>query len=38
MQKDMISEAFRVASEALSKHEIDQEVARHIKQHFDRKY
>lgn len=38
MQRDMISEAFQVASEALSKHEIDQEVARHIKQHFDRKY
>lgn len=38
MQRDMIAEAFRVADEALSKHEIDREIAKHIKQHFDRKY
>jgi hypothetical protein len=38
MQREMIGEAFRVAGEALSKHEIDQEVAKHIKQHFDRQY
>jgi cation transport regulator ChaB len=38
MQRDMISEAFTVAQEALSKHEIEQEISKHIKQHFDRKY
>jgi dynein light chain LC8-type len=38
MQRDMISEAFRVAQEALSKHEIEQEIAKYIKQHFDRYY
>jgi hypothetical protein len=38
MQREMIAEALRVAGEALSKHEIEQEVARHIKQHFDRQY
>lgn len=38
MQRDMISEAFRVATEAVSKHEIEQEIAKHIKQHFDSVY
>lgn len=38
MQKDMIGEAFSVAREALTLHEIDREIAKHIKKHFDAKY
>lgn len=38
MQQEMISEAFRVAKEALGRHEIEREVAKHIKKHFDNKY
>lgn len=38
MQREMVEEAFRVAEEALSQHEIEREVAKHIKQHFDTKY
>jgi len=38
MQKEMIGEAFRIAKEALDRHEIEREVARHIKQYFDNKY
>ena len=38
MQVEMIAEAYRVAEEALQKHEIDREVACHIKKHFDSKF
>jgi nicotinamidase-related amidase len=38
MQRDMVEEAFRVAEEALASHEIEREIAKHIKQHFDAKY
>jgi hypothetical protein len=38
MQKEMIGEAFSVAKEALALHEIDREIAKHIKKHFDTKY
>ena len=38
MQKDMVEEAFRVAREALARHEVEREVACHIKKHFDSKY
>jgi dynein light chain LC8-type len=38
MQQEMINEAFRVAKEALGRHEIEREVAKHIKKHFDNKY
>jgi hypothetical protein len=38
MQRDMIEEALRVAEEALKLHEIEREVAKHIKLHFDKKY
>lgn len=38
MQKEMIPEAFKVAAEAVAKHEIEQQIAKYIKQHFDRKY
>ena len=38
MQVDMIAYAYKVAEEALHKHEIDREVACHIKKHFDSKY
>lgn len=38
MQKEMIGEAFRVAQEAFKRHEIEREVAKHIKKYFDAKY
>lgn len=38
MQQEMVTEAIRVASEAMKKHEIQTEIAKHIKQHFDAKY
>lgn len=38
MQREMVEEAFRVAEEALGLHEIEREVAKHIKKHFDSKY
>lgn len=38
MQKEMVEEAFRVSKEALGRHEVEREVAKHIKQHFDHKY
>ena len=38
MQAEMIAEAYTVAEEALQQHEIDGEVASHIKKHFDSKF
>jgi hypothetical protein len=38
MQKEMIGEAFKVAQEAFNRHEIEREVAKHIKKYFDAKY
>lgn len=38
MQREMITEAFKVAAEALKRHEIDREIACHIKKHFDAIY
>lgn len=38
MQREMVEEAFRVAEEALAQHEIEREIAKHIKQHFDNKF
>ena len=38
MQKEMLEEAMRTASEALRKHEVDQEIAKHNKKHFDQHY
>ena len=38
MQREMVREAYRVAKEALASHEIEREIAKHIKQHFDNKY
>ncbi len=38
MQKEMIYEAIKVAEEAMKKHEIEREIAKYIKEYFDRVY